>query len=284
MNAAAPSGIGPGVRRGRGLALRGLKRTFGAVGLTRPRAAALRMFCERYALAVCGRTMPRLGGRILCYHSLGQPLYGVNDVHPARFRRQIEFALRSGYRFVPAASIAETGGSEDELAITFDDACKSVLTAGAPILRDLGVPWSLFVVSSWCDAPEGSANHHLSWREIETLAAGGVEIGSHSVTHPDFGRISTSQAAEELWQSRAMIVRRTGIEPTSFAIPLGQSPNWNAAAQRVALEAGYRTIYAQAESTRPAGTVARTFVTRFDDAVVFCALLRGRFDTWEEWA
>ncbi|MEE7448832.1 polysaccharide deacetylase [Methylobacterium radiotolerans] len=268
---------------GRGT-LRALKRTARAVGITRGRAAAARMATERYALAVGGRTRVRPGGRILCYHSLGEPSYGVNDVSPARFRRQIETALRAGYRFVPAEAIAETGGAPHDLAITFDDACKSVLTVGAPILSALGLPWSLFVVSGWCEAiGTGRSDAYLSWQEVEALAAAGARIGSHSVTHPDFGRLAPDQAADELVRSRETIGRRLGIVPTSFAIPLGQSMNWSAAAGRLAREAGYRTVYAQAEETRPAGTVARTFVTRFDDAIVFRGLLRGRFDAWEEW-
>jgi peptidoglycan/xylan/chitin deacetylase (PgdA/CDA1 family) len=38
----------------------------------------------------------------------------------------------------------------------------------------------------------------LSWREIARLADDGVEIGSHSVTHPDFGTLDRASAQEEL--------------------------------------------------------------------------------------
>ena len=42
-------------------------------------------------------------------------------------------------------------------------------------------------------------------------------------------------------------------------------------------------MFAQAEETRPAETVARTFVTRWDGDRVFRAALGGAFDRWEEW-
>jgi peptidoglycan/xylan/chitin deacetylase (PgdA/CDA1 family) len=275
QRADGPTGLSP---------LRVLKGAARTVGITRGRVATVRLACERYALAAGGRSRPKPGGRILCYHSLGQPSFGVNDVRPARFKRQIETALRAGYRFVPAAVIAETGGTEKDLAITFDDGCKTVLTAGAPILRDFGVPWTVFVVSGWCETlGSGASDTLLSWREIECLAADGVEIGSHSVTHPDFGRLDEDQTVEELVASRAMIERRLGFAPKSFAIPLGQSMNWTPFAHRAARQVGYRTLYAQAVETRPAGTVARTFVTGFDHDLIFGALLRGSFDAWEEW-
>jgi peptidoglycan/xylan/chitin deacetylase (PgdA/CDA1 family) len=253
------------------------------VGLTRPRVAAARMACERTTLAVGKPRRSRPGGRILCYHSVGQPECGVNDVTPVRFRRQIELALRLGYRFVPAADIAEGRGGARDLAITFDDGWHSVRSAAAPILRDHGIPWTLFIVSGWLEKPETGPPNILGWRDIEELLALGVEIGSHSVTHPDFGHLNADRTIEELVVSRAVIERRLGFGPPSFAIPLGQSMNWTPFAQQAARAAGYRTLYAQAEKTRPDGTVGRTFVTRFDNDLIFKALLHGAFDTWEEW-
>jgi peptidoglycan/xylan/chitin deacetylase (PgdA/CDA1 family) len=255
-----------------------------AAGIRRRDIAAARMYCERHLLASVVRRGQRNVGRILCYHSVGQPDFGVNDVSPSLFRRHIELAQGSGYRFVYASEIARTGGNSGDLAITFDDGLCSVLTCAAPILREYRVPWSFFPVSEWCE-------HHsrwgpgvmMSWRDVEQLAAQGGELGSHSATHPDFGKLDPSRLTEELVGSRRMIERRVGIVPMTFAIPLGQSMNWTPAAAAAAREAGYEFIYAQAEETRPAGTIARTFVTTFDRDRTFGALLSGAYDRWEEW-
>jgi peptidoglycan/xylan/chitin deacetylase (PgdA/CDA1 family) len=262
-------------------AMKSLART---VGLQRHHVATARMFCERNALARLPRKRPRRGGRILCYHSIGQPAFGVNDVSPAQFRRHLELALGAGYRFVRPAELAETGGSEKDLAITFDDAATSVATEAEPILKDYNIPFTLFAVSSWCDhATPWARENLLSWNGLSDLLSKGVEIGSHAVTHPDFGSIDQDQAVDELETSRRAIERHLGFAPESFAIPLGQSMNWTPAAQSAARNAGYKIIYAQAEETRPEGTVPRTFVTRFDGDRIFEALLGGAFDRWEEW-
>jgi peptidoglycan/xylan/chitin deacetylase (PgdA/CDA1 family) len=253
-------------------------------GLRRTHLAAARMCCERYVLSTIGRRRTRDIGRILCYHSVGQPAWGVNDVLPADFRRQIELALSAGWRFVPASEIARTGGGPKDLAITFDDGLKSVLTHAAPILASYQIPWSAFVVADWSDGKARWAEDtFLGWREIERLAASGVEIGSHSVSHPDFGSIGRTQTMDELGRSRRTIFERSGLDASTFAIPLGQSRNWSAAAAEMAREAGYQVVYAQAEETRPPDTVPRTFVTRFDGDRIFRALLGGVFDRWEEW-
>jgi peptidoglycan/xylan/chitin deacetylase (PgdA/CDA1 family) len=255
-----------------------------AMGLRRGHVAAARMWGERHALAVLGSRRFKSNGRILCYHSVDEPEMGVNDVSERRFREQIELALERGYRFVAPSQIARGEGSERDLAITFDDGRKSMTTHAARILAEYNIPWTLFIVTRWTEQKETSPDSPIvSWKDIEALRSSGVEIGSHSQTHPDFGRIEDDQLADELIGSRRIIEKRLGFSPTSFAIPLGQSMNWTDAADRVAREAGYEIVYAQAEETCFPGTVPRTFVTAFDNPLIFGALLEGAYDRWEEW-
>jgi peptidoglycan/xylan/chitin deacetylase (PgdA/CDA1 family) len=151
-------------------------------------------------------------------------------------------------------------------------------------LGDYNIPWSLFVVTSWCDHPSSWTRENiLPWKDIEHLAAHGATIGSHSLTHPDFALIDRDQMIDELRRSREIIRQRLGLMPTEFAIPYGQSMNWPHAAGEIALTVGYDVVYAQAERTRPKDTAPRTFVTCFDGDRIFNALLRGAYDDWEEW-
>jgi peptidoglycan/xylan/chitin deacetylase (PgdA/CDA1 family) len=208
----------------------------------------------------------------------------VNDVTPRRFREHIELALRLGYRFVPPREVAAGRASERDLAITFDDGLLSVAGAAAPILSQYGIPWTLFIVVDWTEGKHGFGDGVvMGWREVERLASQGVEIGSHSVSHPDFARLGSVEAGHELVESRRIIESRIGVVTTEFAIPLGQSLNWPADAHAAAVQAGYEHVYAQSVVKRPPGTVPRTFVTRFDDRRVFRAALGGAFDSWEEW-
>jgi peptidoglycan/xylan/chitin deacetylase (PgdA/CDA1 family) len=263
-----------------------LKKIIRDTELRRRYVAPVRMYCERHLLATTAvwSTCVRSKGRILCYHSIGQAAAGVNDVRPEQFRRHIELALRLGFRFVPAERIARGRSTLMDLAITFDDGWTSVLSNAAPILQEYGIPWLLFVVSSWSDHRGAWAKEFiLPWREIDQLTTKGAKIGSHSATHPDFGSIERAQMIDELCGSRETIQRRLGFTPTSFAIPLGQSMNWPPLAGELAREAGYDIVYAQAEQTRPDDTIPRTFVTCFDHDRIFSALLRGAYDQWEEW-
>lgn len=261
------------------------KKALRRAGVRRDDIAALRMLGERHALSAFRRKRAkRAGGRILAYHSVGQPRTGVNDVSPTNFARQLDIALELGYRFVPARQIALEGGGPMDLAVTFDDAWTSAAEHAAPILRQRDIPWTLFVVSDWSEhGTEWTRKDILGWDALKRLSGSDLEIGSHSKSHPDFSRLSDADIEIELRTPRVVMEQRLGAAPTTFAIPFGQSMNWNGRAQELAHAAGYEVVYSQAENTRFPGTAPRTFVTKFDNDRIFRSLLNGAFDDWEEW-
>jgi peptidoglycan/xylan/chitin deacetylase (PgdA/CDA1 family) len=261
-----------------------LKMAARRVGLRREHVRSARVMVQRRALSTWRRRQaPATAGRILCYHGVGTPSWGYNDITPAHFRRHLELALQKGYRFVPADVIARTGGRPGDLAITFDDALRSVGENAAPILAELRVPWTVFVVSGWASGERWPvADLFLGWRELAELGRRGATLGSHSVSHPNFGRLDAGAARGEMVESRRAIEAGTGITVDTFAIPFGQSGDWSEECSSIAAEAGYRMVYSQAVDTRWPGTVPRSFVTGFDDDRVFLSVLEGAFDHWEE--
>jgi len=261
--------------------LAGFKAVARVLGLRRRLLVDARLRCERNLIPALRLRRPVASAKVLCYHSVGTEEWGVNDVPVALFKRQLELALSLGYRFVPAEAVAAGHGEQRDLAVTFDDGLMSVFQNAAPILADLGIPWSLFVVCDWAGRDCQQPRLFMGWDEISQVASAGVSIGSHSMTHPDFGRLSEADARAELADSRR-VIREHGLEVDSFAIPFGQSGNWDHGLSELARSVGYRTIYAQAVETRAGGTVPRTFVSRFDEERVFKAVLEGVFDHWEE--
>ena len=81
-----------------------LKKAVRLAGVERHHVAPMRMCCERNIIAALGRARKRYIGRILCYYSIGQSEWGVNDVTPQQFRKQLETALDAGFNFVPASA------------------------------------------------------------------------------------------------------------------------------------------------------------------------------------
>src|SRR5437016_6227683 len=96
LRAAPDPPVSPEESRGTGRApslLHAAKQLSRTAGFRRQHAASLRMLGERQALATVGRIRRTKNARILCYHSVGTPSTGVNDVTPVHFRRHIELAL-----------------------------------------------------------------------------------------------------------------------------------------------------------------------------------------------
>lgn len=253
-----------------------------ATGLRRRHLAAARIRAQRRFLSrFASRSRPDRA-RILCYHAVGTPSWGVNDLTPYAFRQQLELALAEGYRFVTVKEAVREAAPRT-LSVTFDDGVTSVATNAAPILAELGIPFTIFVVSDWADGRHAFGKGViLGWEELRCLADSGVAIGSHSVSHPNFAQLSTDNATFELRSSRDRIATKLGVSPDEFAIPFGRSSDWTAEASTLAGSIGYTNIFAQAENTRPTGTIPRTFVTRWDDRAIFRAALDGAFDNWEE--
>ena len=221
-------------------------------------------------------------GRILAYHSVGTAEWGINDVTPRMFERHLQTAVDDGWSFATTAEVL-AHPDRPQLALTFDDGLATVLTNAVPVLRHHGVPATAFVVTGWADGRHRRGHEYvLDWPGVEALQRGGVRIASHSVTHRDLGRLELDDGQSELEDSRQRLHQVLGLDTDEFAVPFGQSANWSAELARAAAEAGYRTVYAQAVNTRPAGTVPRTYITRVDRPGLFRAALAGAFDNWEE--
>jgi len=91
----------------------------------------------------------------------------------------------------------------------------------------------------------------LTWNELREMAAAGVEIGSHTVTHPILPCVGTEQLTRELTQSRTRLEEMLGRQVTLFCYPNGDYD------QRVRGEverAGYRLAVTTEEGLNDAST------------------------------
>ena len=67
----------------------------------------------------------------------------------------------------------------------------------------------------------------LAWDQVEEMRDSGMEIGSHSCSHPSLARISSEAAILEIDRSKEVIESRLGKPCHSFAFPYGSSRDFN---------------------------------------------------------
>lgn len=251
----------------------------------------------------------RPGLRILLYHRVSREPGGELAVTPEALDRQLRLVLASGRRIVPLSQVpallrtgvrgsspSDTLSSDslDRLVVlTFDDGYLDNLTQALPVLRRHGVPAAVFVPTTFpgsdrpfpwmadlgVDEDRDPESRPLSWDELRELAARGVEIHSHGLSHADLTHLPPAEVRDEMLVSAGVIEREIGRRPTAFCYPFGFF-----AAEVVSLAAG--TGYEMACTCRPGVNdgatplhlLRRTMVETTDTPAVFRARLDGAFD------
>jgi peptidoglycan/xylan/chitin deacetylase (PgdA/CDA1 family) len=117
-----------------------------------------------------------------------------------------------------------TGQVPDELgggfyALTFDDGAASDYAVVFPALRELGLRATFFVVPTFVDT-----TGHVTWAQLREMVAAGMEIGSHSLTHPFVSALDQAGLVREFGDSKAMLEDRLGTAVVSASLPRGWSP------------------------------------------------------------
>jgi peptidoglycan/xylan/chitin deacetylase (PgdA/CDA1 family) len=188
---------------------------------------------------------------VLCYHAISERWPAALAVSEADLERQVRAFLSRGFEptgFIDAISRPNRGKT---LAITFDDAYRSVYDRALPVLRRLGATATLFVptahagdgsvmswpgIDGWVGGPWEPELEGATWGQIAELAAAGWEIGSHTRSHPRLTELGDAQLADELCGSKADCEERLDRACTSIAYPYGDVDARVALAAR---DAGY---------------------------------------------
>ncbi|MFN2599458.1 MAG: polysaccharide deacetylase family protein, partial [Pyrinomonadaceae bacterium] len=105
------------------------------------------------------------------------------------------------------------------VAVTLDDGYKDNLYAAAPVLLKYGIPFTVFVVSSY--VRDGS-REYLSPSELMELAGlPGATVGSHGATHRPLAGCDDRTLRRELYGSRSRLEDITGKPVTFLSYPYG---------------------------------------------------------------
>jgi len=170
--------------------------------------------------------------KILIYHHIGADTPTSTSVSEPVFDSHLALLEREGYDVVPLQRIVDTllaGDSiaSNQVAITFDDAYRSVFTNAAPRLRERGWPFTVFAST---DSIDGGSPLYLTWDELRALETQGASIANHSRGHDHLLRRARGESMSE-WQDRVeadVTQAQSRLEaeldhpPRFFAYPYGE--------------------------------------------------------------
>jgi peptidoglycan/xylan/chitin deacetylase (PgdA/CDA1 family) len=171
------------------------------------------------------------------------------------------------------------------VCVTFDDGYYNNLEIAVPILRDLGMPATIFVPTaiidgtttySWLEEPPRA----LTWSEITELVADELfDVQAHSCTHALLPKVDDRRAWTEIAESKREIEQHVPYTVTSFCFPAGL---YGEREIRFVQEAGYRAALTTDPGVNKCGdplhTLRRTLVYSPDDSGSFQAKLAGLLD------
>jgi peptidoglycan/xylan/chitin deacetylase (PgdA/CDA1 family) len=166
---------------------------------------------------------------ILTWHSVdwsGSPI----SVSPDEFRRQVEWLASGRVRVVGVDQLLALPDQPSAVALTFDDGFANFATEAAPLLRDRGMPVTLFVVTGqvgrdnrWRGRGDGGVPvlPLLGWDALGRLRETGVTIGAHTRTHPGLAGLDEPTLEDELAGAAHELEHRLGARPEGLAYPYG---------------------------------------------------------------
>jgi peptidoglycan/xylan/chitin deacetylase (PgdA/CDA1 family) len=186
-------------------------------------------------------------------------------VDVATFERYCDY-FRQHFRVLPLRDLVrrleERRSLGRALAITFDDGYRDNFDNAAPVLERLGLPATFFVVSRWMntdivpfwDGRVGVRHPWMTWEQIRSLQSRGFEIGVHTRTHPDLGKVTGDEAREEIAGARTDLEQQLGARVTSFAYPFGGRMHFTEPNRELVKAAGLSCCCSAYGGVNPRGT------------------------------
>lgn len=163
------------------------------------------------------------GVPVLCYHSIGDDPTGKNPIiiSKEKLRQDLQTIKNLGYTTLTLSQLNDyifndKAIPEKSVVITFDDGYKDNYTNAFPILKELNLNATIFVISSYLDRQT-----YLSPEEVKEMSDYGIDIQSHTVNHVRLTDLSYAEQLKELKDSKDQLEKLTGKPVNSIAYPEG---------------------------------------------------------------
>lgn len=159
---------------------------------------------------------------------------------PDRLRYCLDHSRKETVKFTGKRHLLSLRGSRTSVWNDIADYCLTLSNKEKIEFLDR-VEEDLKVVLPETPPPQFKA---LDWTQIREIAGAGIEIGSHSVSHPVMTSLDDESLRFELVQSKMEIERQIGRQITSFCYPNGQPFDFDERVKAAVREAGYKCALA----------------------------------------
>lgn len=190
---------------------------------------------------------------VFYYHSIGGP--EPETLSLAHFKIHLDTLKEKSFKTITFADLLKGNYdlSAKNAVLTFDDGLLDNYENAVPLLLEYGCVGTFFVVPGFDDITRWVHPKKRKWSDIakegftipfknmtathrKIMVKAGMEIGSHSFTHPKLNKIDSQYLAHEIINSKKHLEDELGVSIETFCYPNGR---YNQAVLNTVHEAGY---------------------------------------------
>lgn len=218
---------------------------------------------------------------ILMYHHIriyNDPAdkIGTNlSVPPENFKSQIDYLKNNGYTTITFADLLGFPAKklpDKPVILTFDDGYSDAYNNVYPALKQNGQVGVFYIISGFLGRTE-----FLTTDQVKQMSDGGMEIGSHTIDHPDLTTLNPTKLNSELINSKNSLEGIIGKPVISFCYPSGKNNNSVDAAVKNAGYASATTTSEAISSTKENKFIlSRLRINPTDTLAIFISKISGK--------
>lgn len=177
---------------------------------------------------------------ILMYHNVVETIQpeAPDWINVNSFKEQMEYILKKGFTPIePDLLLTKKSLPKKPILITFDDGYDGVYQLAFPILKELNIKFTAFIISSFIsdETTKKTNSWNTGWRPktyhlskkmlVEMLESGLLTLSSHTHSHQMFKDISEQEIEQEISSSLQFLKKEYHQDITSFSYPGGYVGN-----------------------------------------------------------
>lgn len=169
--------------------------------------------------------------RVYMFHSVVEnptDVYSKFAITKESFEKFIRHELERGQKPIDAETLKQAVDNPDayknHFVVTFDDIYDSVFENAYPVLKELNVPFIIFVTPKLIDTVDTYHKHPMiTMAHLKEMASDPLcIIGAHGVEHTMFRNYSPEEAKYSMIESKKWLEQTFRKEVDFFAFPFGR--------------------------------------------------------------
>ncbi len=175
------------------------------------------------------------------YHRFEENKYPSTNIRMKKFKEHLEMITKNGIKFVNPSNFEDelnNNKKQRKVLLTIDDGYESFYNNAWPILKDMKIPFILFVSTR-----EVGKKGYMNWENIKELEKYDfVEIGNHSHTHEYLIDYTNAEIEKDLKKSIDIFKENLGKNSLFFSYPFGE---YSTSLKKIVIKFGFKYAFGQ---------------------------------------